>query len=211
MAQKTGYLSFMGFCSAIFLGSSDLYATSQCPNSISLTPFEDLSAVPPWSEVENGTYRVFDEETGCIVEQKCVYRVFNEETGRTVEQKYVFGDIVGILRWETDFMPGNSQVAFFTSKNSQVASLGQDLSGRETRRGIRYFTLTKNPERLEEALKKCRDPDAFIACRPELLMRFMAKYGRFGEGDEGDEDYLKVINLLVKFGYRLGECFFYRR
>jgi hypothetical protein len=186
----------MGFCSVIFLGNSDLYAASQPLKPFSLMPLGTLSPMPPWIETYNGTYRVVKKKIDGILR-------------RFVEQKYEFGTnelgirVVGIIRWETD-MPETIKIAFlkqFDNPHSQ----DKDPTKRRTR-GIRHFTLEKKPKELKEALEKCRDADDFIDCHPDLLLQFIAKWGHLGEDDE---DYLKIIDLLVDFGYHTEEHFLF--
>jgi hypothetical protein len=172
MTKIIDYLSFMGFCSVIFLGNSGLYATLQ--------QSEDPSSMPPWIETPNGKYRIVIQE-------------IDGELRHFVEQKYE----AGIIRWETE-MWNFSRVALFQKPD-------KNSSGRNTR-GIRYYTSQKKPKELKEALEKCHDRALFIDCHPDLLLRFKAKYRHLAGIDE---DYRKVVELLVEFGYSEEECLLY--
>jgi hypothetical protein len=62
-------------------------------------------------------------------------------------------------------------------------------------RSIEYYALNNNPEKLREALEKCKDPDHFIERHSNLLVQVRKKFGSNGE------DCQEVIDLLVHFGY----------
>jgi hypothetical protein len=116
-----------------------------------------------------------------------------------VEQRYK----VGTIRWKKSM--GSLSTAVVTKRPIKLCP-PSIVPTEDKTRGIRSAVANKGPEKLEKALKKCRDPDMFIDCHPDLLLQFMAEYGHL---DGIDEDYRKIINLLVEFGYREEECFLY--
>jgi hypothetical protein len=149
------------------------------------------------SQQPNG-FQPFSMETS-----SCQCYVLREEINgkprHFVEQKYRFGSIF----WEKSPL---SKVVV-PRRAIRFPPPGMDLP-EDKIRGVRYFTFGKDPEGLQKALKKCRDPDRFIDYHPDLLLQFMAKYGH---SCKDDEDYWKVIDLLVKFGYCLEECSLYSK
>ncbi|MDR2372346.1 MAG: hypothetical protein LBD60_04325 [Puniceicoccales bacterium] len=170
--KKIDYLSFMGFCSVIFSGNSDLCAALQLSDNFGV-------------KTRNGEYRILQEKIDGVL------RCF-------VEQKYENG----IIRWEANpTLLGIAKIVILEQLDHPHSP------NRDTKkiRGIRYYTFNKNPEKLEEALKKCHDPEWFIDFHPNLLLQFIAD----NRHSDKDEAYLEVIRLLVNFGYRLEECFLY--
>jgi hypothetical protein len=179
MTRKIDYFSFMGICGVAFLENSNLYASLRRPEP------------PP---------------TICLVTE----RQIGGNIEYSVEQRYKVGtDKFCSVTWKTKWprflakWPGlvKTVTPMCVPQNREPSS----PSGRRPR-GIRFFTFSKNPEGLEEALGQCHDPDMFIDLHPDLLLRFMVKYRHL---DGSDEDYRRIINLLVNFGYSLEECFFY--
>jgi hypothetical protein len=103
-----------------------------------------------------------------------------------VEQKY--GN--GIIRWRRTWSIG--KVAFFKTVDNPE-------SAPRKMRSIEYYALNNNPEKLREALGKCKDPSHFIGRHPNLLVQVREKFGSNGE------DCQEIIDLLVDFGYPDGE------